>query len=832
LAKRRKLRQRLSTMAASASNQSLESQIQALIQKHKYAQAVRKLEQALQRDPHQSVPLSEADIWLLKGQHEVELTHYPQAEQSLQMALSLGLTGDTHYWLARCWLNQHQPDKAVTLFQTAFDDKTLPKDLGGCYLKLLFLTDHPEVVEALIKTQAKRFYAPHLHWARGVLALQSEDPETALTHFKKMGRPASPGDQVMVWEAYACQQVGDWDQAATKLGLDSLYQRGYRFGPLRQALPRHPARQQLALVQAASTQQSLSELFDLDTLDSPERQAAMILQLLHFIDQEDFHNAAHVLLNSDPQEMTDYAELLQGLFRPLMLLAGKQARQEQELNCTETFWSQVVNEPTFDPQLAINLHHILDLTGSHRENYDLLQKLLKWVQKDAKQQPQAWPDTRLQPTLAKLYCWLADNQMILGRYREAERSVREAARLAPEHPDVIGRQGLSEFADGEFEKAIPLLTQALAKGCRFQEVYGALLKALEEIDDKATAKEVRRKYGKQFGDLGVETEVDVPDWVEALSFHSYALLEETAENANHPSPALQMLQIFVSAATEKSESSDKITLKQTSAQRDWDEALRSHSPLEQVSMLKAICLAIQLYARRNKKGITALQNRYHQQLFQLGSEVPAAFAAHLVIHAVKLADEKHLAGPVTHFLDRAPQPGNALAKVQLEARRFGPTRVLLPYLEICLQQEPQNPLLLLAKATCLPRHSLDYKQLYDQGFELARRLQDAEALQAFREEDWFQTQSTTRKVLGPNLNSFSDPSQLDMRDILRRMAKEMFGQEVPPEILEQILPQIEAHMAAEFLDEEDEDEDFDFFSMPPWGRSRKSSKKRKPWYQI
>jgi len=48
-------------------------------------------------------------------------------------------------------------------------------------------------------------------------------------------------------------------------------------------------------------------------------------------------------------------------------------------------------------------------------------------------------------------------------------------------------------------------------------------------------------------------------------------------------------------------------------------------------------------------------------------------------------------------------------------------------------REPQNPLLLLAKLRPTS-HSANYDQFKQQGFEIACRLQDAKALQAFREE--------------------------------------------------------------------------------------------------
>ncbi|NEP19759.1 MAG: hypothetical protein F6J97_23210, partial [Leptolyngbya sp. SIO4C1] len=57
------------------------------------------------------------------------------------------------------------------------------------------------------------------------------------------------------------------------------------------------------------------------------------------------------------------------------------------------------------------------------------------------------------------------------------------------------------------------------------------------------------------------------------------------------------------------------------------------------------------------------------------------------------------------------------------------------------------------------------------------------------------------------------------------------GEDIPAEIIEQFLPELEARMAGGFDDEiEAENEEFDPFFLPP--PRRKSSKKRKPWYQL
>ncbi|TVQ05803.1 MAG: hypothetical protein EA368_18575 [Leptolyngbya sp. DLM2.Bin27] len=800
--------------------------------KKQYPQALRKLQQAQKRNPDQVVSLTEAEIWLQQGQHEYERGQYAKAEVSFGQLLALEPGEDAYYWLAKSYLAQHKEAEALELFKSAFDDKTLPKNLGGSYLKLLLLNHQVEQVEALVKTQAKRFYAPHLHWARGALALQAGDPKAALPHFKKMGRQASPGDHVSAWEAYTYRVLEDWPAAERLIGMSPA------FGSLvfRSMGPKHPVLQPLRMVLAIHSGRRLGAVCDLDQPNLPHRSAAWVLDLLHLLKESNHHDAAHVVLNFPKEVMVDYPEL-KTLYRPLMLLAGQQALQQQELDCTATFWGGVVNEPEFDPQLAVQLYHVLTANEDERAAQQLVNQLLSWVKKAAKRDPQAWPKDRLNATEAKLYCWLADQQMGLGRYRDAERSVARAEQLAPDHPEVIGRKGMDLFADEKHQEAIPLLTQALEAGCRYDEVYLALVECLEH--DKETQKSVRRKFGKHFGDIAVDTEVDIPSWVEALSFQYYGVMEAFLNNRRTPPPPapLKALQIFLDAAKDEPSSSQKISLDLEAAVPQWDELLRSHSSGEQVEILKAIYLVIQQHARRNQKGITAQQNRYAEQIVDLIATVPEANLAYLVLLPLKHPSGNRLEAAVNAALRRSPQPANLLAQAQLQLSQFGPNRALAPFIEDQLRQEPQNPLLLLAKATLYPRSSREYTTYYDQGFELARRLQDAAALQACREEEWFKSQEMTRRVVGSQLDPRGNLGQIDMIDLMQQMAREAFGTEVPPELIAQMLPELMAQMGGEFgpLDDDFEDEDEDDlppFFLPLPGPGKSSSKKRKPWYQL
>jgi len=179
-------------------------------------------------------------------------------------------------------------------------------------------------------------------------------------------------------------------------------------------------------------------------------------------------------------------------------------------------------------------------------------------------------------------------------------------------------------------------------------------------------------------------------------------------------------------------------------------------------------------------------------------------------------------------------PEQVLAQAQLALCHFGVTHALRSLLEAQLNQSPQHPQLLLANATLFPRHSSQYETFYKRGFEIARRLQDADALKAFREEEWFASNDQARQIVGSRINRLGSPSERDMLDMIKEMAQAAFGSEVPPEILAQLVPQMMAEMAGELEDDDDFEEDSDnfFMPLPPPKRGKKKSKERKSFFQL
>lgn len=833
MAKRRALEKRRAlSRKQSSSVEKQQTQLQKLLEKQKYRQALEKRRQIHQHHPEVTLTPSEASIWSLQGQEKFTQSQYQQAESSFRQALSLGLNGEAHYWLAKSLLALERPADALTEMRTAFETKVLPKDYAGCYLKLLLLQGETETVTQLLANQSKRFYAPQLHWARGMLELKAGRSDTALKHFQKMGRPATPDDRPMAWLAFAHQQAENWEQAERVLGMRH-FSPFSRMG-MEPVFTQHPALQSLAITQAIATDHSLTKFFDLDERDIPKQSAVLVLMMLEQINQNNIHEAAHIT-QKFKHPCQDFPEIDQ-LYTPLLLLAGEQAMQVQQPECAQKFWGPVLQQLPFDPHLAFKMHCACRDNMDDRASQRWLNKLLDWVKQTAKQHPKDWPDRRLNSTLAHLHCLISDSWMLMRQPQKCFRVLQQAERLYPELPEVIGRLGLKAQYEGHHQQAIPLLQKALEKGCCDEIVYSFLIECLEDQGDQKRIKETRRRFGKQFGDLSGDLEIDIPAWIDAFSTQTYSLFKQLVRTDDDKNVALQACRLFVSSVEDGPNQSGRVTLGQAQATQQWNQLLEGLPPQKQIPVLQAISLSLQLFTKR-KKGIAALQTQYLQQLFALSGQYPEATVAHLVLLVVKEQQPEKLKVPLHHYLDTSSQPGIALAQVQLQARRFTQTAVLRPTIDQALKHDPQNAQLLLAKATTFPLKSNDYQQYKEKGFDLARRLQNPQALQAFREEEAFQAVVET-KALRPNL-SFNGPGGLDINHLLQQMAHQMFGEEVPPEILEQMMPELQRLMTAdlsnleeEFFDDDDIFVENGFFELDPlnaglpFGQRQSTSKKR------
>ncbi len=817
--------QQVSSTGTELTDNLLGMELQALLKQQKYRQALAKVQKIQRSQPEIKFSPQESEIWLLQGQQEFHKQNFKQAKKSFGRALELGLVGDIHYWQAKCLLSLNQLDAALELLRDAFETGNLIKDYSICYLKLLLLKGDTATVEQLINQQSKRFTAAQLHWVRGVLALKHGQPEAALTSFEKIKRPVTPGDLPIAWIVYSQQVSGNWKAAANLLGLHSA-----RNTLSRPKYLEHPILERLATFQQALTGEPPLEARNREREEPVIQDARSALAIVQLINHNNHHDAAHVWLKMEKRS-TIFWEL-KNLRQSLFTLAGQQAFNQGQAECAELFWQPLLTEKPFNPQLAVNLLQVLEANDSNQERQRVLTRFLRWLEQSGPQKPQEWPDTRLKSTLAHLHCWMADAYMALERERAALGALQQAERICPTLPELLGRKGLVAAMEDNYPEAIALITQAIEGGCRYEEIYGTLLQCWEELGDKQALNEARRRFGKHFGDLSVETEVKVLPWIEALSTLSYPLFSRLVQTEAEKEPAIHACQIFVNVVGSPPNSGGRVSLNQKAAIEAWENLLQKLSAREQIPVLQAIILSIHLFTKR-EKGIAALKSQYLQKLFDLSTEHPEARVAHLVVLAVKEKSPQKLEFPVRVYLDTMPQPGNALANIQLQARRFGEITTLVPALEAALRREPQNPLLLLAKASTYHVEHPKYEQLKQEGFELARRLQDALALQAFREEQAFLSAKETQSLM-PDLEKFDHLNMSNIDDLLSGMLKKLFGSKIPQAEFERMLPELKQMMLNEMPDFSDDDEDEDdeldldfiFRDLQPKQKKRKGKRKK------
>jgi tetratricopeptide (TPR) repeat protein len=804
--KRRNVKKQIGSLNVQASSlEMLQDQLQALIQQKKYQQALTKWQNIHRNHPEAEITPSEAALYSLLGQQEYHQEHYEAAATALKKSLDLEPSPEVNYWLAKTWLAMDQLVQALALMQSAFEQNQLSKDYAGCYLKLLVLKGDRDALETLITQKSNRFYAPQLHWARGALALQAGELEKALNHFEKMGRKATPGGSVEVWTTYVQQQLGNWDLAAEALGLQ------VKPGPFQSVLsahlPKHLALQKLVLLQLTAQPQVARRVMQSMRNDPQQRENLLLQEFLNLIEAKRYHSAAHVFQELDHTTKMD--PKIQKLQAPLMLMAGQQAWDSSEEQCTETFWTHLLKQ-SFEPQLAFRLQEVLEFNDSFRERQRVLSQLIDWLRTEAKQHPQNWPPQRFNPTLAKFHCLTVDTLLSLSQVKKAVKVLQEAQALAPDLPDVIGRQGLALYAENKIQEAIPLLQQALEGGCGYAKVYTVLLEAWESLGEKAKIKEIRQAFGKEFGDFHTPLQ-DIPVWMDTLTVRSYYMFADLCDRDDEEAPFLAC-QIFAESVMDDPNNNQRVSFNQQLANTKWKSLLKPLTPEAKIPVLQAIALCLQKFAKRNKKGVMGLLNEYTQALAGLGEQYPEAKMAHMVLQVLKESKADRLEPVLRRYLDRQPQPATALAQLQLKAYQFSDTKILLPFLDEALKREPQNPLLLLAEATTLPRASPKYQELREAGFELARRVQDAQALQAYRDEEALQATLVSEQVF-PDLMATQD-GHMGLEELLQRMIEKMLGGNAPPELLEKMLPELKSMLEGASLEEEEDDDDDNFGSNP------------------
>ncbi len=793
--------------------------LENLISQKKYRQAIEEVKKIQRSQPDAVFTTSEAQLWLLRGHQEVEKEDYKGAEHSFRQALKLGLDQDIHYWIAKMLLRQNRPDAALDVIKNAFEDKTLPKEAGICYFKLLLIKEQWQEVADLLATQSKRFSAANLHWVKGVLALQNEDPTAALEFFGKVKQPLTPGDSLSAWLGYAAQQRQDWSLAAQHLGLTNP------MGPSK--FPVHAARQNLAIFQQAITGEH-QRIF-VNEVDRNPAETLKALAVVELMALGNFHDAGHRLLKLQSLPCTTD---LMAMKSTILMVAGEQAMLDEASACAIKLWQPLMSEKALNPQWAVNFLDVLDEEDEHQERQRLLTRLIRWIEQDAKQNSANWPPEKLKHTLAQGHCLMFDSLLELERGRAALGAIQQAARICPDSPEVIARQGLVQFGEGHKDKAIELLTQALEGGSECFAAYDILQDLLIECGRKDEAAAIQKRHGQAFGnDPPDEAEVEL--WIQALAGQDYRFFDRFLPQAKSDDPAVRVCQIFREAAQGKLTGTGKTSINQAEARANWDRLLAGLEPLQQHQALLAIALSIEVLSKRDK-GIAALSASYVSQIFGLIDQLPAARVAHLVILAVREKKPDKLQVPVRIYLDASPQPGNALALLQLQVRWFAQTTVLRSFIETALTREPQNPLLLLAKATTYPTESKFYEQFRSMGFDLARRLQDAKALQAFRLEDYFLKKPPLKDII-PNRSEIKLPPVLEQmfekvfRDTLPKGATPEMIEILRPILLKKFMENMSEMMMNNYSGDDDDDFDDD---DDDYGSARGRGKKRKSFMEL
>jgi len=801
--------------------------LRELIREERFPAALAELDKIRRADPDFQPPMSEAELWSFRGQMELDENQWRAAESSFRQAIKLGGKSECYYFAAKALLSLNRLDSAVVLLKEAFEADKLTKEFDLCYPKLLLMKEDGAAVAELLERYPQRFDADARHWLEGSLAFLDGRKEEALTHFTAVARDLTPGDHSYIWEIFGLHQLGRYDEAARmEMELEPSPEPGQ---PQRRALTygEHECLQCFALFHwLRQGETPLNELLVVDGYPLVD-ELWDALCVFNGLQYRRYALAAQYFLQLDNslRRLPELQEIRESLF----LLAGEEAKGMDADKMAQKYWLEAWNDKTFNLQLAVNLAKILKFNEAWPERQRVLTRLVKWLEEEGKQNPRDWPPDLLNHTLAHVHCWLADNALRSGRHRLFIDELQRAERRCPQSPEVIGYRGVFAYLEDEYEKAISLLTAALEAGTESYSIYSCLEGLLEELKREPELAAMRTRFGPRFGEAAPETEPFEP-WELALASLSYEFLLFTLEMEEELTPPLRVCQLFTEAVAGNPNPDGKVSVNQTQAKRTWNAYLKTLTPAEQAPCLEAIGACLCLFAKR-EKGLAALIKEYLQQLSQLISQVPSAQISYLALLALKEKKLPKVIGAVKSYLDSQPQRADALARLQLRYRRYAEWRYLslfLPLLEEARQKEPQNPLLLLALATAYFPSSEGYAQRQQESFELARRLQSAEALLACRQEEYLQRHRQNQDLMLRASRLNEDEPELT-EAFFKDMIARMLGDEVSEEEIERRLPELMNIFLEEMGEDEDEPEERsssgsnDFFD--PFARGRKKRRR-------
>lgn len=779
-----------------------------LVAQRHYSQALRVREQALRRHPDWSLSPGEAQLCCLEGRQALEQQQPKRAEAAFNRALALVPGGEALLGLAQLQLQQQQPQRALALLEHAFQAGELAPELVGAYLKLLLLQGQESTVRRLLREQPQRFQSQHLHWAAGVLALLEGNPTHARRQFERMAAPATPGDHAGVWRAWALREAGDTQAAAAALqGID------------------HPAGAALALDLAAAVEQHPASLFEGPRRHPPPPQQLQALELLQQLRQGRLLQAAERLLRQERALVSAWPEL-ETLRRPLLLLAGQQALEQEAPSEAIRCWRPIVDRPTLDPDLALRLYPLLidsDDEDELQEAERLAALLLSWLRRAARAAPADWPEPLLSTTLARLHCWQADAQMRLGMRQQAGRSVEQARQLAPDHADVCGCRGLLAAMNGATDAAIAQLWQAIEGGCSNTAVFPVLEEILEAEGHLEERQRLLREHGPRFGvSASAVTEPDEgpPLWLVALSeADALAMANTLSALPGGGGGGLAALRIFndhLTASAGRGSGGDapvnlrRLDLQLAPASAAWDALLASLPPQQQVEALIAMVAAVHRYCRRSGKALAA---EISARLLQLEERLASGEAATaerarrglLLLLGLRLKRGESPDEPAQRLLRDCAQPERQLPLALLDLRLLGSTRPWQAMVQELQRHAPDHPLLSLALATMERSFTSPYSRLSERAFEQARTQQDREALAACRREQAWIEAAFDREQARRRARSLADHplwrkciAGVDLRALLRRSVLEQGGDPPSEAELARLLPEFERELREAF----------------------------------
>lgn len=819
---------------------ALIAEIQDLRAQQHYAQALKKLDQLGRLYPEAAAPAqlpSKGELLQQLGEHQLANEQFKVAERSLQQAIE-ATCFSAYYPLAKLYLRTDRDTEAYTLLHTAWTDGTLPKTLGGAYLKVLLLTQDRDTVAETIATHANRFYADHCRWADLILTVKSspnEPSQDTCRAFKRLKRKITPDEPDHLWQTYAMGKEPPTVNFCKAMGFPL----SPRF-PIQQ-VPTDPAVRVIAWDYINRHKLSVSPQICDQLEDTTPSNHAVLLQVLDFADQGHYDRAGHALAQLD-WDNPHLPEGFQTFAQQILHLGAEIGWRIDDLRTAESLLSLYLRHFGFDPTIAVKWMRCLGI-GEQLERQRLyLQRIRQWLDTEARQQqPDLWSEDRVKQVRCEALCHeFISYRTATSLPPKTNQLLEEAESLCPDHFMPHGCRGLYYLGHGQPALAVEKLVKGVegdVKG-EWLEFYVYACKTMEEQNQWQRLADFRQQFGERYDDepLSPATQLidpaflAIPEWKKQFldpyvaSFLDYGVtvienvedeageaLSRNGSNLRKFEPFLEswhdLLQCYFcwlwnqSLEEEPSPRQTKVGGKIPQLSKAF-ETLYSHanSVDDQIMLLQLICVSIARFFKR-KKGITALFKQFYSQLETLAkteesATIPAWIAR--ILWDKKLAKFQ---AELESYLDRQPNSILALAELQLELRLFMVTDALRPLLHTYGELDSSVAQIPLAIATTYNIDAPEYQRYCDQSFQLAQRLQDQGALEALRVEAEVRECRRAYKMLarfstrGRGGRSFSPQiaqMQATLEEILGHGAIENDGSPIPlPEILASFMEAME-----------------------------------------